>query len=577
MSLNNRKCKTDNRFRSYRLAGLWPWAVFFMLVSFAGISYAQDTITKMRDDTLVYFQPLRGKVISVDGKTLTSDIGLKSGIRKGMRFTVFKEGVSFLHPVTKEPMGRIDTPAGKAEAKETSSDSSTLALIKGDVRVGDALRISEIKPKVLFFQDKSVDWSLGDIYYQLLKEAGRVELIDTPLDSGDDSKILAEAKRLHADAALILYSKTSGKETILAQKLLWVEEPSEFASNEAKVDIALLKDLEFSKGLYAPATGAGDALLHYDLPFRARLVAAGDVDGEGKQKLIISTGRELRIYLPGASLQNVYNIKMPANDDPIWLDTIDMNSDGRDEVIATSINDDEAVSYVYELKGSEFSLIWKDKLFLRKLNNTLIGQGSVKGQGYSGPVFTFTYENGSLKKGEDIKLPKGVNIYDFAYVSDPSGTKNILAYDESGHLNLYNSDGLRIWQSKDNYGGFVNTFKRNAPTVMIDRGEWSVKDKLFFRNNETLVVKRIPLAKMAKGIGFRSSDIKALWWNGFSMEEKSLISGIAGGMLDYAIVGDKLIVISKPLFGLKARNILKGESPLGSMLYIYSLKGLAPL
>lgn len=576
MSLNNRKCKTNNRFLGYRQAGLWPWAVFFMLVFFAGISYAQDTITRMRDDTLVYFQPLRGKVISVDGKTLTSDIGLKSGIRKGMRFTVFKEGVPFLHPVTKEQMGRIDTPAGKAEVKETSSDSSTLTLIKGDVRVGDALRISEIKPKVLFFQDKSVDWSLGDIYYQLLKETGRVELIDTSLDSGDDSKILAEARRLNADAALILYSKTSGKETILAQKLLWVEEPSEFASNEAKVDIALLKDLEFSKGLYAPATGAGDALLHYDLPFRARLVAAGDVDGEGKQKLIISTGRELRIYLPGASLQNVYNIKMPANDDTIWLDTIDINSDGRDEVIATSINDNEAVSYVYELKGSEFSLIWKDKLFLRKLNNTLIGQGSVKGQGYSGPVFTLSYENGSLKKGEDIKLPKGVNIYDFAYVSDPSGTKNILAYDESGHLNLYSSDGLRIWQSKENYGGFVNTFKRNAPTVMIDRGEWSVKDKLFFRNNETLVVKRIPLAKMAKGIGFRSSDIKALWWNGFSMEEKSLISGIAGGMLDYAIAGDKLIVISKPLFGLKARNILKGESPLGSMLYIYSLKGLAP-
>ena len=87
------------------------------------------------------------------------------------------------------------------------------------------------------------------------------------------------------------------------------------------------------------------------------------------------------------------------------------------------------------------------------------------------------------------------------------------------------------------------------------------------------MVKRIPLANMAKGLGYKSSQIKTFWWTGFSMEESTLIDGISGGIMDYAFAGDKLIVLSKPLFGIKAKNILKGENPLGSMLYIYSLKG----
>jgi hypothetical protein len=57
------------------------------------------------------------------------------------------------------------------------------------------------------------------------------------------------------------------------------------------------------------------------------------------------------------------------------------------------------------------------------------------------------------------------------------------------------------------------------------------------------------------------------------MEERILVDDISGSLLDYAIAGDRLIVLCKPLFGLKAKNILKGENPVGDMLYIYSLKG----
>lgn len=520
-----------------------------------------------------YFKPLKGRVVSVKGKAVSSDLGARAGLKKGMRFSVLREGAAFLHPVTKEPIGRVESLVGMVAVKDAGSDDSIMEVIKGDVREGDIVRISEMKVRVMFYQDRYVDWNLADSYYRQLKESGRFDLIDTSLDSGDDSTILAEAKRLGSQVALILRAEASDKESILKQSLFWVEDSSKLSDSEAKVDVAFVKDIKFGEGVFAPQSTGGDALLFFDLSSGARLVAAGDVDGDGKQELIIGTDREIGVYVPGVSLHKLYEIKGSAVDDFLRVDTLDINSDGKDEIIVTSMRDDEIVSYIYGLKGSEFSLLLKTKLFLRRLNGSLIAQEYSRGVGFNGPVFSVAYKDGELKKSSVLKLPKGVNIYDFVQLDVLDGLNNTLAYDDAGFLNLYNNDGLRVWQSRENYGGFSSTFKKSSPTVMVDRGEWAIKDRLFVRNKETILVKRIPLADVARSLGYKSSQIRTLWWTGLSMEERTLISDISGGIIDYVLIGDNIVILSKPLFGIKPGNILKGESPIGSMLYIYSLKG----
>ena len=170
-----------------------------------------------------------------------------------------------------------------------------------------------------------------------------------------------------------------------------------------------------------------------------------------------------------------------------------------------------------------------------------------------------------------VHLPNGVNIYDFIYTYN--GTDRlILAYDDKGYLNLYDKD-MRLWRSKTDTKGFLAIYKKSSPSMIIDKGEWAIKDRLFLRNREVLFVKRTHLLEMVKGLGYKSSQIKSLWWNGLSMEEGVLIDGIKGSILDYAVLGDTVMVLMSPMFGIKPENILKGENPLGSKLYIYSLKG----
>jgi hypothetical protein len=81
------------------------------------------------------------------------------------------------------------------------------------------------------------------------------------------------------------------------------------------------------------------------------------------------------------------------------------------------------------------------------------------------------------------------------------------------------------------------------------------------------------LLEAVRGFGYKSSQIKRLWWNGLSMEEGVLIDNIKGSILDYISAGDKIIILVSPMFGIKPWNILKGENPLKTMLYIYSIKG----
>lgn len=546
----------------------------FFILCLSGMVFADGTLDRIKDETLSYFKPLKGRVISVEGDTIISDLSKGSGIRKGMRLDVLREGMPLLHPVTKEQIGRVETPQGRAEVIDVSPEGSRLKIINGEPKEGDILRLSERKVRALFYQDRSVPWEVGEALYQKLKESGRFDLVDSTLspDSSDDTAILEEARKKKATAIIAITSVQSGKETALKERIIWAEDGANMMQTEENIDASLIRESQFSD-LLSIGLGSKEALLFFDLPYSGRLITTGNFDGRDKNEIVISNGKVLRIYTPGISLLEIYEIDVPVAKEHLWLDKLDINSDGKDEIVLTTLVDDEVLSYIFEKGEGGFKVLWKDKAFLRVVDGRLIAQSYSKEEGYTGPVYLIDYRGGRFIKGENLKLPSGVNIYDFAYITE-GGSRYILSYDEKGYLSLYDINGLRLWMSKDDSGGFMNTFKRAAPTIMVDRGEWSIKDRLFSFGNKTIFIKRIPLADMARTLGFKRSEIKVLWWTGLSMEEIVIVDGISGGVMDYAVSGDRIYVISKPLFGIKAKNILKGENPLGSMLYVYSLKGL---
>lgn len=542
---------------------------FFLLYSSLAVAADENPLNQMRDSAVSYFTPMKGNIISVSGAVITADIGSNSKVKKGMRFSIFREGPSFLHPVTREPIGLVETFIGKAEVTGVSPDKATLNVLSGSVKESDKLRISQTGVRALFFQSESVEWNLGDAYFRALKDSGRFELIDTELQTEKDADILAEARKKGANIALILSAQNKDNDVILKQRLFWIDGSQMFADEDTKVSQAFVTELKTSFEMLGLKKDEVARIV--EVPFSARFIAAGDIDGDGSPELIVSTGKDIRVFTPQGDISTQYQIIGSMRDDHIWFDVVDINKDNRAEIIVTLIKGDAVISRIYELKDNAFVLLWESRVFVRVFDNELLAQEYEPGEGYKGPVYKLDLKNG-YKKGENLKLPPDVNIYDFAYIKDQDNKKLILAYDDRAFLNLYDENGIRLWKSKSDYGGFLTQFKKETHGLMVDSGSWSVKDRFVMQGRQVFAIKRLPLVGMARGFGFSRSQIKKLFWTGVSVEEETIIENVPSNALDYTFADDKIMVLTKPSIGFNIKNIYKGEGIAGSVIYIYSLK-----
>ncbi|KPK43749.1 MAG: hypothetical protein AMK74_06350 [Nitrospira bacterium SM23_35] len=550
--------------------------------------HAEDrAIDTMLDATTSYFKPLQGSILSVEGKQVAVNIGAKDSVKTGMRFQILRKEAPFRHPVTKELLGNLESLVGKLQVKEATEDAFTGIIIEGDAKAGDTVRISGLKINLLFCQSRDTDWQLAEYYYRRLKDTGRVQIIDTALETDKPEEVLEEARRLNADVALLVSTKKTGDEIFLTQKLYWVSDGLQIGSMEAKIDQALEKELSIGEKFFT--VEKHQPLTQFDVPAAAKFLIMCDVDGDGKKELIFSTGTDLIVYALDRDLHPALGgitIQGSTRDHHIWIDSADINKNGKDEIIVTSMKgstvmsnneptmkSDDITSSIYEYDGKAFILLYQDNVFMRKIGDKLFAQPYSRHLGFAGDVFNLSWE-GTLKKGDALTLPGGVNIYDFIFFEDPEAGRLLLAYDEKGYFTVYDKNGLKLWKSKTAAGNFLTTFRKDASSAMVDRGEWSVKDRLLFRQQDILYVQRIPFLDMIKGFGYKKSRIRSLRWNGFSMEESIVVDGVDGTIMDYAVTSDNIFVLASPLFGIRAGNILKGENLVKKELSVYPLKGI---
>jgi hypothetical protein len=533
---------------------------------------SERSLTDLKNELLSYFVPVTGQIISIDDKKVIVKIDKQTKVIIGTRLNAFKEGVGFIHPVTKEEIGKIEIPVGKIEITSREDNNYIGRIIKGKSEdfLNAKVKMPATKIRILFVQG-NVDWFIGDSYYQMLKETDKFELVDTAVGSENINDLSAEAKNKGTEAILILHSENINSQIKLTQRLLWSEDLNEFSQKEALIRSDFVKELKAKSNLFTLIEK--EAMLSYRFPFGVKKISIGDIDGDGSTEILVPSGSTIRIYTLGVDLKLLTEFKLPVNE-ILWLDTINTNKYKKDRLIITGLKDESIISYIYELRGNNFEQIWrKENIFIRVLQNDLIGQDYSKQNGYDGDIYYLLESEKDYKKGDPIKLPNGINIYDFQFIYSPDKKKAILAADDNGFLNLYDEKGIRLWTSKEDFGGYLTKFKKESLSPIIEKGFWYIKDKLIVNNNEILVIKRKPLLGVSKGLGYKSSEIKGFLWNGFSVEERTVLGEIGGEILDLAITQDNLYVVVKPLLGINFKNILKGDNPFVTMLYVYSLKG----
>lgn len=587
----------------------WVSLLSIALIATGGLSIASEDLASHRsgkdtlqpegnpvytvsDAVLSYFKPSEGRITGSDNGSFRINLGKSHGIKQGMRFTVFREGKPFYHPVTKELISKAEKFIGRLQIKEVLEDSSIAIAVSGSPLNGDKVRITSSRIKLAFFQERDADWALSEVFYNSLKESRRFDILESYVKSYDPKDLSSVARSLGAEAFLI-FSTPSTRETMsIKTKLFWVEDTKIFAELESVVGPAFAKELKTKEEIPFLISAKGEPWMSHEI-LGGRLIAMGDVDGNGKKELVISDGKDIRIYTYKDELAEIWHIRGTALEEHLSIDILDLNRNGRAEIFVTSLRGGTTIlkkeekikagdatmsSYVLEYAPEGYRKLWdRAPYFFRVMGESLLMQEFSKYDVFYGPVYKGIWENGTYKPGKPIDLPAKVDIYGFTYVDwQGKGKPQVLSLDDDGYLNLYDR-GSMIWRSKETYGGYEIFFE--TPTMKVEQPikKWYVKGRIITvkteRGQEAIVVKNIPFISMMRGLGYTRAEVYSLWWDGAIMDENLILRGIDGMVTDYWVEGGALFLASKPGFLSKASKVLTGDVFASRMLYYYRLSG----
>ena len=220
------------------------------------------------------------------------------------------------------------------------------------------------------------------------------------------------------------------------------------------------------------------------LNFEIKGLDIGDVDGDGKNELVIMDSNNLYIFkYAGEKMSLFQKIEAGNENNFLTLDVADLNQNGHAEIIVSSVVGDEVRSFILEYEERRFrKIIEKSDWFFRVLNHPkegtiLLGQQ----RGADGlpidPVYRMVWKKNSYEKGSKMPVPKETNIFSLA-IGDirGKGKPEIITLDMYDRLNILSEDGKTQWRSSDRFGGTNNSYdtRRKKRDYYLDDSPWRV-------------------------------------------------------------------------------------------------------
>ncbi len=517
---------------------------------------------KLIQELTGFFKDIKADVISINEGNLRIGAGLRHGMKPHMRFDIVTTK-KIRHPVTEEEVWTGDIKTGRVEIVRVEEDFSVGKVIEGTAEPGSRILLSNSPFKVYVQEEKGIDYFIVDDYIRELKKSDRFEIVN---DKSLSDIIITLTLKPQAPEAGSSFSK-------LLQKALWSQTEELFFESEVELQRDYIERLKKDRALYEEELKSSDLLLSFRLPGSVRFINIADVDGDGKEELIIAKDNYIEVYSLGVTLKGLHEIKIKG--EPLGLYSADINGDRKAEIIVSVLQDDKATSEIYELRDGELSPIYRETGLIRYLNGKLFTQNYSPYEGPTGeikelkpPFLSPLVEEGQLELllSPPKALRHGYDIFSFVFVC--KGDCMTLSYDDRGYLYLYDTEGRLLWRSEKDTGGFFSTFKKAGSSPLLKEEEWTLKDRLIVEDERIYLIKRTPVSGIAKGIGWSSSQIVSIRWDGKNMIEEPL-KEVGGAIVDFYLTKDRLYVLQKPFMGISLSSLLKGENPKQTRLYIF--------
>jgi hypothetical protein len=306
------------------------------------------------------------------------------------------------------------------------------------------------------------------------------------------------------------------------------------------------------------------------LPMISMGIAIADVDGDGKNEVIILGKNSVEVFkykdrqlLPMTKFDVSPNLKL------LKLSCLDINGDGKAKIIVSASYFKDPRSFILEMDGGRLREVYKDiKLYLNvaavppDFHQQLVGAKGEQKNIFIPGVHSVVFSGGMPTLSSRLPLPDKANPFNFVYLPEKSGYK-VLLNDDNDHLIVYTAKGERVAATEEQFcGSAIGLEKDDLMAPMTKPTEdylWNyyyiplpmvVADINKQGRYEVLVSKNISLAAQFFETfrTFSQGEIHALYWDGVGMNLLWKTRRIKGTITGYALAdidndGQKELVV----------------------------------
>jgi len=293
------------------------------------------------------------------------------------------------------------------------------------------------------------------------------------------------------------------------------------------------------------------------LPIVSAGITIGDFNGSGQNQVAILAKSSVEIFqykdrqlLPLARYAFSPNLK------GLRISSLDVNGDGKAEIIVSTNYLKEPRSFILALDGNQVREICKDvRLYLSvatappDFRRQLVGSKGEAKNLFAPGVHNIIFSGGQPQLSTRLNLPSKANPFNFAYLPERSGYKVILN-DDRDHLVVYTAKGERVAATEEQYCGSAIGLEFDALMAPMDKPTqdylWNyyyiplpilVTDLNKDGRYEVLVSKNISLAAQFFETfrTFSQGEIHSLAWDGVGLNLLWKTRRIKGTITGYAL------------------------------------------
>ncbi len=289
----------------------------------------------------------------------------------------------------------------------------------------------------------------------------------------------------------------------------------------------------------------------YPLSFAAKGLAIGDVNGDGKNEMVLIDSHTIWIY---RFLDGHLNLLRKLETSPancfVNVSLFDLDGDGKQEIIITNFPRRRLASVVYKWDDKRLVKLEDDIPWYLKVqvnpdgSKVILGQKQGDNNPFKPGIYRLQWTGRGFEPIERVCSLEKVRIFN-AYFADLTSDdlKDILMLDEEDYLNLLTPTGNKEWKSTDHFYGSVFYIEGKAidPDAINPRLERIyIPGRILVTNLDGKPPLEVIVYQNHSRVGrilrdykdFSSGEFKILVWDGLGMKTKWKSPEIHGCITD---------------------------------------------